>query len=49
MAAQLWESICQIFNMGQCAVSLSLADQFKYAGNNARTVICDLQTNRYSK
>ena len=35
--------------MGQCAVSLNLADQFEYSENPGREVICDPSTNENSK
>ena len=35
--------------MTQCAVSLNLADQFKYAENNPREIICDSATSENSK
>ena len=35
--------------MTQCAVSLNLADQFKYAENNPREIICDSETSEKGK
>ena len=35
--------------MTQCVVSLSLADQFRYAESHPREIVCDSATNENSK
>ena len=46
---ETYGTYCELFIMTQCAVSLNLADQFRYAENNPREIICDFATTEKSK
>ena len=44
-----YDTYCELFVMTQCVVSLSLADQFRYAESHPREIVCDSATNENSR